>query len=36
MLNKDENVNNDTNSRSTFNTATNNESVIGKGSKIRK
>ncbi|XP_050584582.1 tether containing UBX domain for GLUT4 isoform X3 [Bombus affinis] len=36
MLNKDENINNDTNSRSTFNTATNNESVIGKGSKIRK
>ncbi|XP_060821885.1 tether containing UBX domain for GLUT4 isoform X1 [Bombus pascuorum] len=36
MLNKDENINNDTNSRSTFNTPTNNESVIEKGSKIPK
>ncbi|XP_043605214.1 tether containing UBX domain for GLUT4 isoform X1 [Bombus pyrosoma] len=36
MLNKDENINNDTNSRLTFNTPTNNESVIEKGSKIPK
>lgn len=36
MLNKDENINNDTNSRSTFNTPTNNESVTEKGSKIPK
>lgn len=36
MLNKDENINNDTNSTLTFNTPTNNESVIEKGSKIPK
>ncbi|XP_068974217.1 tether containing UBX domain for GLUT4 isoform X2 [Bombus flavifrons] len=36
MLNKNENINNDTNSRSTFNTPTNNESLIEKGSKIPK
>lgn len=36
MLNKNENINNDTNSRSTFNTPTNNESVIEKGNKIPK
>ncbi|XP_076475950.1 tether containing UBX domain for GLUT4 isoform X2 [Bombus vancouverensis nearcticus] len=36
MLNKNENINNDTNTRSTFNTPTNNESVTEKGSKIPK
>ncbi|XP_033313173.1 tether containing UBX domain for GLUT4 isoform X2 [Bombus bifarius] len=36
MLNKNENIDNDTNTRSTFNTPTNNESVTEKGSKIPK